>query len=244
MKRMLLLGLLTVVAVCNTAVVTAEVTQRSVNQVAEPKTSTLDQVILEEYKALRAEILLCLQSRVSVVSLGFAAIGALFAGGVAAMSRERPYWFFSALTIGVAVTLTSLYVYDFWIAETRRLARASNHNCKLEEKINNLFPGNVKALEWEHKVRKDPSYKEVLPAAMETPPRIFLLVSVCSAVGGLSLFLIFLWGTKEHSLHKLRWIYPWRIQFAVLSVLAVLAVFWFVGQRLLESEHLDEIWRC
>ena len=244
MKRMLLLGLLTVTAACNAAVLTAQVNQKGVKQMAEPKTSTIDQIMLEEYKALRAEILLCLQNRVTIVSLGFAAIGALFAGSVAAMSREKPYWFFSALTIGVAVTLTSLYVYDFWIAETRRLARASNHNCELEEKINNLFPGNVKALEWEHRVRTDPSYKKVLPAAMETPPRIFLLVSVCSSVGGLSLFLIFLWGTREHSLLKLRWVYRWRIPFAVFGALAVLVVFWLAGQRYEQSKHLDEIWRC
>ncbi len=243
MKRILLLGFLTVVGACNTAVVTAQVTQKSTNQVAEPKTSALDQVILEEYKALRAEIILCLESRVSIVSLGFAAIGALLAGGVAAISRDKPYWFVSALTIGIAVTLTSLYVFDVWIVETRRLARASYHNCQLEDKISNLFPGNVKPLEWEHRVRTD-AYKQILPPDKETPPKIFLFFPVGSAIGGLFLFLIFLWGTKEHPIHILRWLYQWRAPFALLGALGVLVVLWRVCLRAEEIRHLGEIWRC
>ena len=243
MKRMLLLGLLTIAGTCNTTVVTAQVTQKSTNQVAEPKTSTIDQIILEEYKAIRTEIILCLESRVTIVSLGFAAIGALLAGGVAAMSRERPYWFLSALTIGVAVTLTSLYAFDVWIVETRRLARASYHNCQLENKMNNLFPGNVKPLEWEHRVRTD-DYKAILPPDKETPPKIFLLFSGGSAVGGLFLFLIFLWETKEHPIPTLRRFYQWRKPFALLGAVGVLAVLWLVGLRVAEIGHLPEIWRC
>lgn len=244
MKRMFLFGLLTVAGACNTVLVTAQVTQRgTTNQVAEPKTSTIDQIILEEYKAIRAEIILCLESRVSIVSLGFAAIGALLAGGVAAMSRERPYWFVSALTIGVAVTLTSLYAFDVWTVETRRLARASHHNCQLEDKMNNLFPGNVKPLEWEHRVRTD-DYNAILPPNKETPPLIFLLLSAGSAAGGLVLFVIFLWETKEHPIPKLRRFYQGRKPIAVLGGAGVLWVFWLVGLRLAETRHLPEIWRC
>lgn len=243
MRSILLLGFLTVVGACNTAVVTAQVIQKSTNQVAEPKTSTLDQIIMEEYKALRAEIILCLESRVSIVSLGFAAIGALLAGGVAAMSRDKPQWFVSALTIGVAVTLTSLYVFDVWIVETRRLARASHHNCRLEDKINNLFPGNVKPLEWEHRVRTN-DYNQILPPDKETPPKIFLLFSAGSALSGLFLFLKFLWGTKAHPVPFLHSLYQWRKPIGLLGVLGVIVVLWRVCLRVEEARHLDAIWRC
>ena len=239
MRRMILLGLLTISAACNTTILTAQVIQKGPNQVGEAKT-TQDQIIMEEYKALRAEIILCLESRVSIVSLGFAAIGALLAGGIAAMSREKPYWFVSALIIGVAVTLTSLYVFDVWMVETRRLARASNHNCQLEDKINNLFPGDVKTLEWEHQVRNG-SYRAILPSEKETPPKIFLLFSVGSAIGGLFLFSIFLSQTKAHPIPVVRLFYRWRKPLAVVSVLVVLLV---VGLRIKEIQSIEEIWRC
>ena len=244
MQRMLLLGLLTVAGAFNTAVVVAQVTPKSTNQVAEPKTSTPDQIIWEEYKALRAQIILCLESRVSIVSLGFAAIGALLAGGVAAMSRERPNWFVAALTIGVAVTLTSLYVFDVWTVETRRLARASYHNCQLEKKINKLVAGNVKPLEWEDRVRNDAAYIAILPRDKDTPPKIFLYFAVGSAVSGFILFLIFVWGTKEHPDLIFRRLYQWFMPFALLGALGVVVVVWRVCLRFEEIRRLTEIWQC
>jgi hypothetical protein len=243
MKRMLLLGLLIVAGACNTAIVTAQVTQKGTSQVAEPKTSTLDQIILEEYKALRAEIILCLESRVSIVSLGFAAIGALLAGGVAAMSRNKPYWFVSALTIGVAVTLTSLYVFDVWMVETRRLARASYHNCQLEKKINNLYPGNVKPLEWERLVRTG-DYQRILPPDKDTPPKIFLIFAFGSGLGGIVLFGIFVLETKEHPIPILRQLYRLRILVLLLCLVGVGVVFWRVGLRWEEIRLAADIWQC
>jgi hypothetical protein len=232
MKRILLLCLLTIAAASNTMVAAGQGTQKAADHVPEQKTSGLDQVILEEYKALRAEIILSLEGRVSIVSLGFAAIGALLAGGVAALTRDKPYWLASALIIGIGVTLTSIYVLDVWTAETRRLLRASNHNCYLENKINDLFPGNVKPLEWEHRLRNDEAYKSFLPSDKETP-WIFLVVSLCSAVGG---SILFWWGANKKESPRLS-------RYRVPIILPVgLLLLWDIFLRWDDLHNLKTIW--
>jgi len=232
MKRILLLGLLTIAGASSTAILSGQVTPRGTNQVAERQTSmTPDQIILEEYKAVRAEIVLCLQSRVTIVSLGFAAIGVLLTGGVFALTRDDPHWLVSAIIIGFGLTMTSLYALDVWIGETQRLARASYHNCYLELKINRLFPPAVVPLEWEEKIRSDDAhYKSVIPFD-KGAPRIFLVVSVISAVSGLS---ILLWGARNH-----------HVVVGLLSapsVIALLLLIWGVLARVEQLKALDTIW--
>ncbi len=232
MKRILFLFFLILAGACNTVVAVVQVTQKGPEHAPEQKTSTLDQVILEEYKAVRAEIILCLEGRVSIVSLGFAAIGALLAGGVAALSREKPYWLASALIIGIGVTLTSIYVLDVWTAETGRLLRASNHNCYLEKKINDLFAGSVKPLEWEHRLRTDENYKSFLPSDKETP-WIFLVVSFFSAVGG---SILFWWGANEKNSPRL-----FRYRIAIIIPVGLLLL-WDISLRWHDLHTLKTIW--
>lgn len=230
MKR-ILLALLIAVGTFIPATALEQATQKTTDHAPEPKTSNIDQVILEEYKAVRAEIILCLEGRVSIVSLGFAAVGALLAGGVAALSRDKPYWLASALIIGIGVTLTSLYVFDVWTVETRRLARASDHNCYLEKKINKLFPGEVKPLEWENRIRNDENYKSLMPTDSETP-WIFLQLSVISALAG---SMLFWYGSSKNDHPKLS---RYRILVAVPLVLLSL---WGVFHRWQDLQNLNAI---
>jgi hypothetical protein len=201
MKRILLVGILALAAGSPIESVENSCTDRS----------NLTQVILEEYKAVRAEIMLCLEERVTIVSFGFAAIGALIAGGVAALSRGKENWFLAAFVLGLGVSLTSLYVFNLWIVDSQRLARASYHNYALEMKINKLYPGDVLPLEWEHNVRETTgNYVKFLPSEKDAP-MIFLIISFISAVGG---SLLFWRGAKNHPILR-----RWRVAILPLFVL-------------------------
>lgn len=195
MKRLLFIGMLTLAEACPAVSV-------NLNQVADNAADrkqqtdvTLAQMILEEYKVVREEINLSLGKRVDILSFGFAAVGALLAGGVAALSREKKEWFAAALLIGVGATLTSFYVVDVWSVETARLQRASYHNYSLELKMKTLFPADIVPIEWEQRVRRDNYYKSLVPADNGTP-WIFIIFAISSAGCGLLLF----WrGVKAHS---------------------------------------------
>ena len=229
MKRILLIAILAIAAACPAA----SLERKETDQTAEQRASNLAQIILEEYKAVRAEIILCLEERVTIVSFGFAAIGALLAGGVAALSRGKENWFLAALVFGL-VTLTSLYVFNVWIVDSQRLARASYHNYALEMKINNLYPGDVHPLEWEHNVReKTGNYKLFLPND-NGAPWIFLIISFVSAVVGLCLFCR---GTKSHP--HLRWLRWLRV---AIVPLIVLLSFWGALSGREALKNLDKLY--
>ncbi len=232
MKRILLIGLLATAGACNAAVATGQVFQNSADHLPVQKTMSVDQIVLEEYKALRAEIILCLGNRVTIVSLGFAALGALLAGGLGLLGSAKPQLFISALIIGVGVSLTCLYVFDVWTVESRRLARASYHNCYLENKIERLLPGEVKPLEWEHKWRTNETYKSILPSDKGVP-WIFLFVPLVSIVGG---SILFVRGANKEDYPKF---YPWRIPFALSVALLLL---WDVFLHWEDFQNLKAIW--
>lgn len=229
MKRILLVGILSLAAAC--PAVSFE--EKDTDQVTEQKTSALGQIILEEYKALREEIILCLGERVTIVSFGFAAVGALIAGGMAVLGRGKERWFVSSIVIGVVVTLTCLYVLDVWTVETRRLARASYYNHYLELKLKNLYKGNILPLEWEQRTRdKDGPYMRILPGD-KGKPWIFLAVSALSTLSGLG---IFWWGTINFPRLKRN-----GMRISAVSVCALLLYF-CAFRPYKDIQRLDEIW--
>lgn len=225
MKRILLAGILLFLA----ASPVASFATKDADQATEQKTSTLAQVILEEYKAVREEIILSLGERVTIVSFGFAAVGALLAGGVAALSGERQHWYIAAMVIGVGVSLTSLYVLDVWNAESQRLARASYYNYSLEVKLQKLYPGDVVPLEWEHRVRStDEAYAKLKPSD-QSSPWVFLFISAFSTLGG---FYLFLRGTKVR---------VYRLGIPIFLVV-VLPLLWQTANHYRTLKSLDELW--
>ena len=227
MKKLLFVSILTFVGA--TAAFPSDKTNTHPVALAEQKTLTLDQIILEEYKALRAEIILCLGTRVTICSIGFATIGVLLAGALTAVSREKEHWLGASLIIGVGVTLASLYVLDVWVAETQRLARAGYHNCRLETKLQGLYPGSVAPLEWEHLVRStDGPYARFMPSDDRGTPWIFLAISAASGIGGLVLF----WKAA-----KSRRIVCWTV-----SVIGGLALVWSLSRHIIVVHCLRSLW--
>jgi hypothetical protein len=234
MKQILLLRLLIITGACNSTAVMGQVTKGGADQAAEKKASTLVPIILEEYKAIRGEIILCLGERVTIVSFGFAAIGALLAVGVSAATRDRPLWVLAAMIFCVGVSLTSLYVLDVWNVESQRLARASYHNYSLELKLQRLLPGDVTPLEWEGRLRpgnSDKNYEKLQPSEKGTP-WVFLIISVLSTLCGFGLFLR---GVKDRSMR-----YGWGIAFALIVVLPLL---WGAYNRYDTLAKIDDLFK-
>jgi hypothetical protein len=113
----------------------------------------LEDMIIEEYKALRAEILLCLERRITIISYGLAAVGVLVGAGIAAVYYDKIV--LAALVFLGVLPVTAVYVLDIWLAETRRARRASRYNWYLEKKLAAIMsatPSHL-PLEWEARLR-------------------------------------------------------------------------------------------
>lgn len=108
------------------------------------------EIIMEEYKALRAEIILCLQQRVTILSYGLATIGLLVGAVVAALNVN--YKISAGIIAGLGIPIASLFVLNVWLAETRRVRRASWYNWAIELRLEKEL--GRKTLVWEQKIRK------------------------------------------------------------------------------------------
>ena len=194
--------------------------------------STLDHVVLEEYKALRAEILACLEKRVGIISLGLTAIGALVAGGMAPLARDHPNWLASAIIIGVGVPVTSLYVLDVWFSEWKRLIRASYHNWYLELKMQQLFPGAMPPLEWEQRVRSTEKPYRQLKTPYETTTVMFVGIALVSGLAGLFLFLK---AAEEIRILGVRQLWCW---WSLLALVLLAAACWHGYRRMKQTREL------
>lgn len=108
------------------------------------------EVVIVEYKALRNEIISCLQFRIRILSYGLAAIGVLAGATVAAINAKLPVG--AAIFAGLIIPIFSLFVLNIWLAETRRVRRASWHNWGIELRLEKHF--GRKTLLWEEEIRK------------------------------------------------------------------------------------------
>jgi len=110
--------------------------------------------LIEEYKALRSEILLCLERRITIISYGLTAIGVLVGAGIAAVNYGNAV--FAILVFLVVLPFSAAYVVDIWLAETRRARRASHYNWYLEKKLASIQDAKADPfpLEWESHIRK------------------------------------------------------------------------------------------
>jgi|GEM_PF-4359062 len=107
-------------------------------------------IVLEEYKALRAEVLLCLERRVTIISFGLTAIAVLATAGVTALNYEITSA--AVLILAVLVPGTSAYVLALWLAETHRARRASHYLWRIERKLEKAL--ECRSLEWEGLLRQ------------------------------------------------------------------------------------------
>lgn len=108
----------------------------------------------EEFRALRAEVILCLERRSTILSYGFASIAAIWTSGVVVLEKSR---FLFVIIMIIVAPLFLWFCMNMWLTETRRLRRASRYIWYLEKKIYLLeypFKHNMKPLEWEGNLRK------------------------------------------------------------------------------------------
>lgn len=111
-----------------------------------------------EHQAIRAEILFCLEQRISMLSYGFAGIGAMTAGGVGALSKDigESFPLLAPAIFGILIPASTILIWNFWMNESARVRRASQYLWYIEKKCNNLT--GINALEWEHHLRRDDKY--------------------------------------------------------------------------------------
>lgn len=93
-------------------------------------------IALEEYKALRAEILTTMQTQQSTLTIGTAALGIIAAG--AFNLWDEPF-VATILFLGVAPFL-SMLVLTIWIGEVTRMMRAGSYLQQFEATIHTAVP--------------------------------------------------------------------------------------------------------
>jgi len=141
-------------------------------------------IVLEEYRTLRAESLLSIQAQHTVLEYGMAALGALAVVGFGA-------WNNVALSLSIFLVVlpaVSLFLLVLWINEHARMLRAGLFIATIEDKINQTLntryanPGQV--LSWETWLQEPPSEGQVRRLALtcNTVNVFFLLIAAASII--------------------------------------------------------------
>lgn len=147
-------------------------------------------VLLEEFRALRAEVVLCLERRVTILSYGLAAIGVLLGGVAASQTASSPSVLAGAVLSGVAAHVCQ-FVLVIWLSETRRVRRASQFLYGVELRINAWLPRGIGGMSWESGIRSsDADHPQTLFSDhYNWVIRFFLTLSLGATV--LSLYLAY-----------------------------------------------------
>jgi hypothetical protein len=108
--------------------------------------------VLEEYKAMRQEVLTSMQTQQSSLSFGAATLGILAAGGFNAWGEPVPA--VAVFLVGIP-TLSGLVVL-VWLGELTRMQRAGSVLVEIETKVNEALAseGRGPALSWETALRE------------------------------------------------------------------------------------------
>jgi hypothetical protein len=114
-------------------------------------------IALEEYQALRAEILTTMQTQQSTLTIGTAALGIIAAG---AFNLWNEAFVATILFLFVAPFLSKL-VLTIWIGEVTRMMRAGHYLNAFEKEIHKAVPELPNwAMKWETVLREeDPASK-------------------------------------------------------------------------------------
>ncbi|KST63265.1 hypothetical protein [Mastigocoleus testarum] len=110
-------------------------------------------VVLEEYRTLRAESLLAMQTQQSVLRFGLGSVGVVIGAGFTSWNQIN----LASIVFLVLLPLICYAVLIIWIGEVARMIRAGYFLLQLEEKINQKFlsqyPNETKPLSWETYLR-------------------------------------------------------------------------------------------
>jgi len=124
-------------------------------------------VMMEEYKALRTVVIESLKNQQSVLSLGITTISVIIGFGANQWTQD----FVPDLMFLVFTPLFSYLILLIWIAEVSRVMLAGNSILKIETEINLFF--DKTALNWETTLRSENKQTKINYYAV-----IFLFLSV------------------------------------------------------------------
>jgi hypothetical protein len=157
------------------------------------------QVMMEEFKALRGEILQTLTLRIQIISFGLATIGVLLAGAInaIALASQPRQWLVdrvAGLIMVLVVPFLCLVVEHVWLSEVKRGRRASWYLMVFEKEINRLLPGP--GLSWEGSLRGQCPQMKLFKTHYQYVLGLFSLTALASlCFGWYSLSPSALWKT-------------------------------------------------
>lgn len=180
---------------------------------------------MEEYKALRNEIILCLERRVTLLSYGLTAVGVLTAAGVAALTGPNNNEGAASVVFLIGVPLSAIFVLEIWFAETRRLRRASYYIYGLERSVNSLLPNGARGLRWEQGIRPNPADGRLRSSGhfadhYKTISMFFVSVAAIASIFGVHT-LIQIVPTAKNISTEIQWLAAFTIGSFVWSSLAI-----------------------
>jgi hypothetical protein len=137
------------------------------------------QVLLEEYKTLRQEILTAMANRNSILSFGQASIGAIFTASIVTYKTAN-YSVFSSLSLIFLIPTVVSFILFMWIGEYQRMQRAGKFLAQLEERINDESKQIL--LSWETSLRTNRLHMKY---PYDTTVLLLTLISTVSVLIGL-----------------------------------------------------------
>jgi hypothetical protein len=93
------------------------------------------EIRLQEYNAIRQEILAAMNGRNSILSFGLAAVGAIFAASIAAF-EVGTFAFLSVISLVLVIPAICGFILCMWLGEYERKERAGSFLVNLEKTIN------------------------------------------------------------------------------------------------------------
>ncbi len=137
-----------------------------------------NEILIKEYEALRAEILLAMTSRNTILSYGLAVIGVLYSG-VAAMAVAKVDTLLPSIVLMLVVPSVCLFSLFIWLGEYQRMHRAAGHIIQLEERIRDNAGDRI--LTWETNLREK---KKHMRYPYDTTILMLVLISAFSQITG------------------------------------------------------------
>lgn len=136
------------------------------------------EILIKEYEVLRAEILLAMTSRNTILSYGLAVIGVLYSG-VAAMAVAKVDTLLPSIVLMLVVPSVCLFSLFIWLGEYQRMHRAAQHIIALEGRIESET--GESALTWETNLREKKAHMRY---PYDTTILMLVLISAFSQVTG------------------------------------------------------------
>jgi hypothetical protein len=150
-------------------------------------------IAIEEYKTLRNESLLSMQTQQSTLRAGTAAVSVIIASGFSLWDSIE---LLSEIIFLAFVPIICYLVLTIWMGEVLRMMRAGKYLSDLENKINKKLKEKPEALIWENSLRKK-------DAKTKTPQMLFNYLCIIGlfftlAIGSVIIGNYKIWAKISH----------------------------------------------